>query len=114
MATGVEVLVLGGGPDAERAVSLDSSRGVAESLKSLNRYRVRYEVIGRITGAELKALPGEVIFPVLHGPFGEGGPLQELLEKDGRAYVGCGPAPARAAMDKMATKMAAARIGVPT
>ena len=81
---GTEVLVLGGGPDAEREVSLWSSKAVADALASLGRYRVRYVVIGKLTAPELRSLPGEVVFPVLHGGWGEGGPLQELLEADGR------------------------------
>jgi D-alanine-D-alanine ligase len=108
------VLVLGGGPDAEREVSLNSSKGVAEALRSGGKYKVEYCVIDRISAPELKALPGDVVFPVLHGAFGEGGPLQELMEADKRAYVGCGPRAARVAMDKMATKLAGARAGVPT
>jgi D-alanine-D-alanine ligase len=108
------VLVLGGGPDAEREVSLNSSKGVAEALRAGGKYTVEYKVIDRITRAELKALPGDVIFPVLHGAFGEGGPLQDLMEADGRAYVGCRPQAARLAMDKMASKLYAARAGIPT
>src|SRR5688572_1645537 len=108
----MEVLVLGGGPDSERQVSLWSSQGVADALKGLGRYRVRYEVIGRLTQRELAAMSGDVVFPVLHGGWGEGGGLQDLLEADGRAYVGSRPHAARLAMDKMATKMGAARVGV--
>jgi D-alanine-D-alanine ligase len=110
----IEVLVLGGGPDSERQVSLWSSQGVADALAGLGQYRVRYEVIGRLTQRELSALPGEVVFPVLHGGWGEGGGLQDLLEQDGRPYVGCRPHAARTAMDKLATKIAAARAGVLT
>jgi D-alanine-D-alanine ligase len=115
------VLVLGGGPDSEREVSLESSRGVAEALGGAG-VNVRYEVVGSdrtVAGAPLSAralrdLGCTVVFPVLHGPWGEGGPLQDLLEQSGLAFVGCrGPA-ARLAMDKMATKLAAARVGVPT
>jgi D-alanine-D-alanine ligase len=109
----MEVLVLGGGPDSERQVSLWSSQGVAEALRGLGR-QVRYEVIGRLTQRELAGLSGGVIFPVLHGGWGEGGGLQDLLEVDGRPYVGSRPHAARMAMDKMATKMAAARAGVLT
>lgn len=108
------VLVLGGGPDAEREVSLNSSAGVAEALRQSGRYDVIAKTIDRITLAELKALPGDVIFPVLHGAFGEGGPLQDLMELDGRPYVGCRPRAARLAMDKLATKLFAARAGIPT
>jgi D-alanine-D-alanine ligase len=108
------VLVLGGGPDAEREVSLESSRCVADALASSTRYACRREIIGALTPAQLRALPGDVIFPALHGPFGEGGPMQDLLEADGRPYVGCGPGAARLAMDKVATKQAAARLGIAT
>jgi len=104
------VLVLGGGPDAERAVSLASAAAVAEALRA-GGFGVEPRTIDRLDGAELASLPGEVIFPVLHGPWGEGGPLQDLLEADGRAYVGCGPAAARAAMDKVRSKELAVRAG---
>jgi D-alanine-D-alanine ligase len=107
------VLVLGGGPDAEREVSLRSSKAVADALTKRG-HSVRYEIIDRLTPAALAALPGGVVFPVLHGGWGEGGPLQELLEADGRPYVGCGPEAARLAMDKFATKLIAAALGVPT
>lgn len=107
------VLVLGGGPDREREVSLNSSRAIARALEAAG-HEVRYEVIGRITGEELAALPGDVVFPALHGAFGEGGALQEMLERCGRPYVGSGPHAARLAMDKMGTKLAASTMGVPT
>ncbi len=107
------VLVLGGGPDSEREVSLESSKGVADAL-AIAGYRVRREVIDRISSSELRALAVDVIFPVLHGPWGEGGPLQDILAEVGRPFVGCRAAAARLAMDKMATKLAALRAGVPT
>jgi D-alanine-D-alanine ligase len=109
----VRVLVLGGGPDAEREVSLDSSKAVAEALSSAG-YRVRREVIDRVSAAELRAIHCDVIFPVLHGPWGEGGPLQDILMEVGKPFVGCGPQAARTAMDKLATKLVAAGIGVHT
>lgn len=107
------VLVLGGGPDAEREVSLRSSRAVSAATEQSGRFAVRYEVIGRPTLADLRRLPGDVIFPVLHGRWGEGGPLQELLAQDGRPFVGCGAPAARLAMDKVATKSLALAIGCP-
>ena len=42
-----------------------------------------------------KAMPGEVVFPALHGPWGEGGPMQDLLERDGRPFVGANAQAAR-------------------
>jgi D-alanine-D-alanine ligase len=108
------VLVLGGGPDAERHVSLESAANVAAALRASERFAVEARTIDRLTPDELRKLPGDVVFPVLHGTYGEGGPLQDLLEADGRPYVGCRPQAARLALDKMATKLAAARAGVPT
>jgi D-alanine-D-alanine ligase len=108
-----KVLVLGGGPDSERDVSLQSSQGVADSLIKAG-HQVRREVIDRIGVEELRALGGDVIFPVLHGPWGEGGPMQDVLARVGKPYVGCASGAARLAMDKMGSKQAAARAGVPT
>lgn len=108
------VLVLGGGPDAERDVSLVSSRAVAAALDRSGAFTTNYQVIDRLTAAQLGALEGEVVFPVLHGGWGEGGPLQDLLESDGRPFVGCRGGAARLAMDKIATKLVALSAGVPT
>jgi D-alanine-D-alanine ligase len=117
-AKGVEirtsVLVLGGGPDAEREVSLNSARGVAAALKASGRYQVIEQTIDRPGLSELHGWKGDAVFPALHGAFGEGGPMQDLLEMDGRPYVGCRPRAARLAMDKMATKAIALGLGIPT
>jgi D-alanine-D-alanine ligase len=120
------VLVLMGGPDAERGVSLDSGYAVAAALREAG-YDVRAEVIDRPTAAELRALcahhgvinetPGDeagevpgVVFPALHGLFGEGGELQRLLESAGAAFVGAGSHGSRLAIDKFATKQIAAAL----
>lgn len=107
------VLVLAGGPDLEHPVSLQSAAGIAAALRRAGA-EVHELVIDRPTIETLRATPGEVVWPALHGAFGEGGPLQDLLEALGRPYVGCRPAAARAAMDKLATKLAAARLGTAT
>lgn len=104
------VLVLGGGPDAERPVSLASANAIAQALQDAG-YAVNAQTIDRPSATELAGLDGDVIFPVLHGVYGEGGPLQDLLAADGRAFVGSGPRAARLAMDKMATKVIAASCG---
>ncbi len=106
------VLVLGGGPDAERPVSLTSARSVAQALSS--SHTVIERTIDRLSLSELRSIESEVVFPVLHGQYGEGGPLQDLLEADGRPYVGCGPRAARACMDKMGCKLQASRLGIRT
>ena len=109
----VHVIVLKGGPDAEREVSLRSGTMVAGALQRAG-FRVTDLAIDRIGLDELRAVRADVVFPVLHGSWGEGGPLQDLLELDGRPYVGCRPRAARLAMDKVATKALVAELGVPT
>jgi len=108
------VAVLGGGPDSEREVSLQSSRAIAAALIDGGAFDVSFHEVGRVTAADLGAIDADTLFPVLHGGFGEGGPLQDLLEGDGRPYVGSGPAAARRAMDKVATKLTALANHVPT
>ncbi|MSS45256.1 D-alanine--D-alanine ligase [Cutibacterium sp. WCA-380-WT-3A] len=54
----------------------------------------------------------QVAFPVLHGPFGEDGTIQGLLEMAGVRYVGCGVAASANCMDKHLTKMILAEAGV--
>ncbi|MBX3357039.1 MAG: D-alanine--D-alanine ligase [Phycisphaeraceae bacterium] len=110
----VSVLVLGGGPDAEREVSIKSATAIAEALRASGAYTVRLEIISTLSLDQLRALPADVVFPYLHGPWGEGGPLQDILELDGRPYVGSGPRSAREAMDKIATKAAALALGIDT
>ena len=56
----------------------------------------------------------QVVFPVLHGPWGEGGPLQAILEEAGFAYVGCKEPAARLCMDKWETKQALQESRLPT
>ncbi|MSR41116.1 MAG: D-alanine--D-alanine ligase [Phycisphaerales bacterium] len=108
------VLVLMGGPDAEREVSIMSGTEVARALRQLPEFDVVELLVDRPTAADLLQHGADVIFPVLHGPFGEGGPLQELLETLGTPYVGCAPAAASLAMDKIATKARVAAVGVRT
>lgn len=55
----------------------------------------------------------DVIFPVLHGPYGEDGTIQGLLELADRAYVGCGVLASSLAMDKIASKQIFLALGLP-
>ncbi|MBI1375547.1 MAG: D-alanine--D-alanine ligase [Phycisphaera sp.] len=105
------VLVLGGGPDSERSVSLKSAAAVAAALRRAGHAVVESDIMPNDPAPLDTAC--DVIFPAMHGPFGEGGPLQELLDERGTPYVGCGPGAARTAMDKLASKAVAKRVGVP-
>ncbi len=55
----------------------------------------------------------DVVFPVLHGTFGEDGTLQGILETAGIPYVGCGVAASALAMDKALAKMVFKAAGIP-
>ena len=103
-----------GGPDAEHEISLMSGREVAQALRDSDRYDVIEQVVDRPTAATLPAHGTDVVFPVLHGRWGEGGPLQEVLETLDLPYVGSGPRAAAVAMDKQATKRIVAAHGVLT
>lgn len=111
-----KVMVLAGGPDRERSVSFKSGNNVAEALK-LAKYDVR---LRDIMPDDLSALTefdqwgGDVIFPILHGPWGEGGHLQHILDERGDCYVGCASPAADLCMDKHRTKMVLAQHDLPT
>src|SRR5579862_1903343 len=108
----MRVTVLYGGPSAEREVSLVSGRAVIDALQSMG-----HEVFpSDISPTELLGLdhPADVIFPVLHGQFGESGELQEILEQRGLAFVGSGSKASRLGMDKVATKQIWEAAGLPT
>lgn len=114
MSAPTRVVVLGGGPDAERDVSLCSASAVADALRATGAFDVHLETIDRPGPDQARSWLGAIVFPALHGPFGEGGPMQDLLESLDVAYVGSPPSAARVCMDKLATKLVASRIGLPT
>jgi len=108
----MKVTVLFGGPSAEREVSLVSGRAVIEGLRSAG-----HDVFpSDVSPTDLSGLdhPADVIFPVLHGEFGESGELQEILESRRLPFVGSGSAASRLGMDKVATKKAWEAAGLPT
>jgi len=64
-------------------------------------------------GSSSPVQPVDVIFPVLHGPFGEDGTLQGLLELADLPYVGCGVLASACGMDKVVMKQLFAEAGLP-
>ena len=117
------VAVLAGGRSSEHEISLASARSVLEALDA-DRYEVVTVAIGRDGRWELGAgddgsrssvaetlpIPAstvpatlgdvDVVLPILHGPFGEDGTVQGLLELAGVPYVGAGVAASALCMDK--------------
>lgn len=65
------------------------------------------------SGSTLTSQQLDVVFPVLHGPFGEDGTLQGLLEMANVPYVGCGVLASACGMDKVAMKLLFLQAGLP-
>jgi D-alanine-D-alanine ligase len=128
----LRVAVLAGGRSSEHEISLASARSVLESLDPA-QYDVVTVAIGRDgrwelgsgdgTVAETLPVPAanapatlgsvDVVLPILHGPFGEDGTVQGLLELAGVAYVGAGVAASALCMDKDLFKKVLRDSGIP-
>lgn len=110
--TGKHVAVLMGGWSAEREVSLASGAACAGALRA-EGYRVTEVDVSRDIAAVLAKLAPDVCFNALHGPFGEDGCLQGLLEVMGLAYTHSGVLASALCMDKNLAKTMMASVGVP-
>ena len=119
----MRVAVLAGGRSSEHEVSLNSAASVREGVAA-GGHEVLPVTISRdgdwvFEGAELSLRPGggllgaDVVFPVLHGPFGEDGTLQGLLELLDVPYVGAGVLASSLCMDKIVFKEVLAAADVP-
>jgi D-alanine-D-alanine ligase len=111
------VAVLMGGRSSERDVSLASAGSVVAALRARGHDVVTIELArGRWLpdAGQAEALAGaDVVFPVLHGPFGEDGSVQGLLELAGVPYVGAGVAASSLCMDKDLFKSVLRDQGIP-
>jgi D-alanine-D-alanine ligase len=136
----LRVAVLAGGRSSEHEISLASARSVLAALDP-ERYEAatveiardgRWEIAAGVAGS--RALPGsaaetlpvlagsppaallggiDVVLPILHGPFGEDGTVQGLLELAGVPYVGAGVAASALCMDKDLCKAVLRDRGIP-
>jgi D-alanine-D-alanine ligase len=112
------IAVLMGGRSSEHQVSLDSAKSVVDALRKRGHDVTTIE-IGRNqrwlpdsdTVAQLNG--ADVVFPVLHGPFGEDGSVQGLLELAGVPYIGAGVAASSLCMDKDLFKSVLRDKGIP-
>jgi D-alanine-D-alanine ligase len=119
----VRVAVLGGGPSGEHEVSLNSAAAIADGLELAGHepLRVTIDRDGGWShdGTPVAVMPGggllacDVAFPALHGPYGEDGVVQGLLEALAVPYVGAGVAASAICIDKILFKNAMAIAGVP-
>ena len=60
----------------------------------------------------VKKIPVDVVFPVLHGLYGEDGTVQGILELAKIPYVGCGVLASAVSMDKLSTKVVVGKLGI--
>ncbi|MEO1235508.1 MAG: D-alanine--D-alanine ligase [Planctomycetota bacterium] len=112
----MKVMVLAGGPDRERDVSLVSGGQVAAALREAG-HDVMERDMGPTDASALDAFgewQGDVVFPVFHGKWGEGGGCQRALDAAGVRYVGCGADAAARCMNKTETKRRLMDLGLPT
>ena len=128
------VAVLAGGRSSEREVSETSAAAVREALlgegHDVVAVHISAEGAWSVDGADASIVPGpdgrgrlvvggeasevDVVFPVLHGPYGEDGTVQGLCDTAGLPYVGAGVAASALAMDKALFKMILRDAGLPT
>ncbi len=115
-----KVAVVYGGRSGEHEISIRSARSILESLD-----RARYDVTEYFIGKDGKWSPScilpepgandgiDVVFPVLHGTYGEDGTMQGLLELADLAYVGPGVLASSVSMDKDVVKRLFRECGLP-
>jgi D-alanine-D-alanine ligase len=119
----VKVAVLGGGRSSEHEVSLESAASVRAGLTEGGHepIDVRIDREGRWTRAgepvrlepSAGLLGADAVFPVLHGPFGEDGTVQGLLDLLDVPYVGAGVLASSLSMDKALFKDLMAAHAIP-
>jgi D-alanine-D-alanine ligase len=119
----LSVVLLAGGRSSEHEVSLASGAAVRDGLEGAGHEVIWVEIdrdgAWRREGERLSLHPGagllgaDVVFPALHGPFGEDGTVQGVLEMLDVAYVGSGVAASAICMDKVLFKELMSTAGVP-
>jgi D-alanine-D-alanine ligase len=119
----LHVAVVAGGRSSEHDVSLSSAAAVRDGLQAAG-HRISWIEIDRDgrwlqDGAAVSVTPGEglagadVVFAALHGPFGEDGAIQGMLEMLDVPYVGAGVAASAVCMDKVLFKDLMTTLGLP-
>ncbi|MBI1619117.1 D-alanine--D-alanine ligase [Aquamicrobium zhengzhouense] len=106
------VAVLMGGFSSERPVSLSSGNACADALEAQG-YQVSRIDVGRDVSSVLAEVRPDVAFNALHGPFGEDGTIQGILEYLEIPYTHSGVLASALAMDKQLAKEVVKAVGVP-
>ena len=116
----LRVAVIYGGRSGEHEISLRSAKSIIEALDS-EKYKVIHILISKDGKWHPRPIVPEpngnpeidVVFPALHGTFGEDGTIQGLLELAGLPYVGAGVLGSAASMDKEVMKRLMVERGLP-
>ena len=108
----LKVVVLKGGDSSEREVSLESGASVAKALREAGHNVEEIDLRKLEITPEMRR--ADVVFPVLHGGFGEDGRIQALLEESKIKFVGCPASACRTIMDKSASKKLMLANGIST
>ena len=116
----LRVAVIYGGRSGEHEVSLRSAKSIIDALDP-EKYKVLHYLISkegkwspRPISPEPRGNPEiDVVFPVLHGTFGEDGTIQGLLDLAELPYVGAGVLASSVSMDKEVMKRLAHERGLP-
>ncbi|HEX4769628.1 MAG TPA: D-alanine--D-alanine ligase family protein [Bryobacteraceae bacterium] len=119
-ANRIRVAVVSGGRSGEHEISLRSASSIKRALDE-QKYQIVDYFIDKTGHWHPSAIVPEpdgnpeidVVFPVLHGPFGEDGTIQGLLELAALPYVGAGVLGSALAMDKAMTKRVSQQAGLP-
>jgi D-alanine-D-alanine ligase len=116
----LRIAVVYGGRSGEHEVSLRSARAILDHLDTDKYEPVEYLISkeGKWSPHPILPEPGahneiDVVFPVLHGTFGEDGTVQGLFELAGLPYVGAGVLASSVSMDKEMMKRVCAERGLP-
>jgi D-alanine-D-alanine ligase len=119
----MKVVVLSGGRSSEHDVSLRSGAAVVSGLRAAGHealeVTISREGLWSYAGGSVELVPGgglldaDVVFPALHGPFGEDGSVQGLLEWLDVPYVGSDVLASATCVDKLTLKRLFAEQGIP-
>jgi len=112
LLTAKRIAVLMGGQSAEREISIRSGRAVWAALIRKGYDAIPLEVDSSVV-ARLREVRGQIAFIALHGPGGEDGTIQGMLEVLRIPYTGSGVRACAVAMDKAITKVLLEHGGIP-
>ena len=104
------IIILSGGTGPERSVSLASGKALAASLSTTYKTKL-VDINKNALPSELNPLT-DLIFPVIHGEFGEDGQLQSLMDSAGLEYCGSATQSSRLCINKITTKQCVSDVGV--